>query len=311
MTDEEEIWRQINSRAGPSDANREEWLAFRRTGVTATQIAKLAMAPDLPFAIALLVREKITGDRAFTGNAYTDWGTAREPHLAAEAEALYGIIPESRAFHHPEEIRWLASPDGIKVLDGVIELGEYKTAGNPLTPEAAVYKGYADQCQWQMLVMGAQRTLLLWEERVEGEEEFFVGRSGCFMIEADTDRQDFLAGIADRFLWALDEATDNGLPDDDADPVLETLVADVLEKRQAAAIAEEYLRDYLELSGITAAATSVGKLSYSWGSPRRVFDRERFNTEHPGLYEEYVRDGATPEKRTLRLTPPKTPEEGT
>lgn len=305
MTDAE-VWADIEARAGPSDADREAWLAFRRTGVTATQMAKLAMSPDLDFAIKALVREKITGDRPFTGNAYTDWGQAREPHLAAEAEVLYGIIPESRAFHHPEQRRWLASPDGIKVSNGRIELGEYKTAGNALTYESAIYKGYGDQCQWQMLVMGADRTRLLWEERVEGEYGFWAGRSGDFVIEADRERQAHLIAIAELFLEALDEAQEDGLSDvDNNDPLLADLIADLLEKRRAVATAEEYLRDYLDLSGITAAATPHGKLAYSWGSPRQSFDRDAFEEQYPGVYKTFLRPGDPPDKPTLRITPRK------
>lgn len=301
-----EIWAELESRAGPSDVDREAWLAYRRRGLSATEASKLAKAPDLDFAIAMLVREKVTGERSFIGNAYTDWGKEREPTIAAEAEVVYGIKPESRVFHHPEEERWLASPDGIRVANGVIELGEYKTSGNPLNPAIASMLGYTDQTQWQMLVLRAERTRLCWEERVEGEFGFYARRSGDFVIEADPDRQEQLIAVAERFLAALGEALEVGLPEpDDNDPLLADLIADLLEKRRAADVAEEYLREYLELSRVTSARTPFGKLAYSWGSPRHSFDREAFEREYPGVYKVFLRTGERPAKRTLRITPPK------
>lgn len=305
--DREAVWAELESLAGASDADRELWLAERRTGVTATEVRDLAKAGDLDHAIAALVRQKLTGEDSFGGNAYTAWGKQREPVIAAEAERLYGFRPESRVFHHPHFPRWLASPDGIRVgATGVVSALEVKTAGYPLTPEGAAAKGYCDQAQWQMLILGAVDTTFAWEERIEGEWGFVAGRSGFFTIDADPARQSHLAAIADRFLEALSEASEAGLEEPDPeDPFLSALVADLIQKRRDAEVAEEYLRDYLDLAGVTSAATPTGKVSYLLGNPRRSFDKTAFNAAHPGLYEAFMVDGEPPARRTLRITPGK------
>lgn len=305
---EEEVWAELESRAGASDQDRKAWLAERRRGITATEVRDLAKAGDLNNAIANLVRQKITGVDTFGGNSYTAWGNEREPLIATFAEQEYGFRPESRVFRHPEFPEWLASPDGIRVrpFDLGLSLLEIKTAGYPLTYEGCLAKGYIDQTQWQMLVLGADETLLMWEERIEGERGWEAGRRGVIPIEADEERQEQLAAIADRFLEAYREARAEGLPDtSDDDPLLAALISDVVEKRRAAEVAEEYLRDYLDLSEITAAATPVGKLSYTWGKPRRSFNREAFDEQYPGVYEMFMEDGKQPERQTLRITPAK------
>lgn len=304
----EEVWEELESRAGASDTDREAWLAERRGGVTATEIRDLAKAGDLNNAMAYLVKQKVTGSGDnFRGNAYTEWGNERELAMGALAEIEYGFIHETRVFHHAEFPQWLASPDGIRVRDDLgITLLEIKTGGYPLTFDAAVHRGYYDQCQWQMLVLGADETLLMWEERIEGENGFEVGRRGVIPIEASASRQEHLASIADRFLEALREATEEGLPEtSDEDPYLADLVFDLMAKRRDVEVAEEFLREYLDLFSITAAATPVGKLSYTWGKPRRTFDREAFEVAYPGVYETFLKDGAPPEKQTLRITAPK------
>ena len=72
---------ELEARAGASDQDREQWLAERRRGVTATELRDIMLASNRDVAIADLVKKKREGDR-FTGNAYTDWGNDREPVIA-------------------------------------------------------------------------------------------------------------------------------------------------------------------------------------------------------------------------------------
>ena len=79
------------ARAGASDQDRAAWLAERRQGVTATEMAKIMSSGSRERAISDLVKQKREGD-SFTGNVYTEWGKEHEPIIAADLAGL-GVIP--------------------------------------------------------------------------------------------------------------------------------------------------------------------------------------------------------------------------
>lgn len=305
-------WAELESRAGASGQNRMAWLEERRRGITATQVRDLAMASDLGAAIAALVREKVLGLDVQLRMPVIRWGNEREPIIAAEAEAIYGYRHETRVFRSASNPRWLASPDGLRVdPDGTPSLLEIKTAGWPLDEDSVRQKGYYDQCQWQMLVLDSDRCLLMWEERIEGEHGFEPGVTGSIPIRANAARQLELAEIADKFLVALDDALENGLPEAaDEDPLLSTLVADLLILRRRVDDAEQYLREYLDAKAIKGAKTEMWTLSYTFGKGRRSFNKVAFEADFPGAYEKYLTPGAPPEKATLRITKKGEREEG-
>ena len=146
----------LEARAGASDQDREAWLAERRQGVTATELRDIMLAANREVAIADLVKKKREGD-SFTGTAYTEWGSEREPVIAAKL-AGFGMIPETRVFHAEHNSRYLASPDGLEVdFDGNLVLDEIKTTGVSILKgtEALVKKGYEWQMQWCCYVTGA------------------------------------------------------------------------------------------------------------------------------------------------------------
>lgn len=225
------------ARAGASDTDRTAWLAERLTGLTATEIAGLAVGKKRQGELVDLklgLRED-----AFNGNAYTEWGKLREPFLAAAAERR-GILPESRVFHHAENRRWLASPDGVGAdFDGALQLGEYKTSGHDLTPGTPTFErtGYLEQMTWAMLVAGARRCLFIWEERLGTPETGFeAGRQFEHWIEFDEALAKRLITIAKRFFTALDkkraEVEAGNISAPVVDPVLDVLAIDVLAGRR-------------------------------------------------------------------------------
>lgn len=136
--------------------DRVAWLKARATGVTATDAAKLTG----PASVARVVHEKAHGS-GFTGNAYTDHGKRREPVIAAWAQQRYGIEHSTGLFHAAERERHLATPDGIGLHAHTLVLEEIKTSTKPIT---AVPRTYLRQIWWQQYVMGAERTLLVWEQ---------------------------------------------------------------------------------------------------------------------------------------------------
>lgn len=175
------------SRIVTDGTNRMDWLRARARGITATDVAKLST----PRSIESAAHEKLHGSR-FTGNAYTDHGKAREPVIAAWVEQEYGILPSSALFHAELDLRHLATPDGIVEREsGALELSEIKTTNKPWR---TIPRNYLRQIWWQQYVLGAERTLLVWEQHEDfvpvGDPEFrWVDRD-----ESEIERLVKLAG---------------------------------------------------------------------------------------------------------------------
>ena len=132
------------------------WLRARARGITATDVAKLNSVNAIPTAAL----EKLRGS-TFTDNVFTDHGKAREPVIAAWVKENFSINPSSALFHAEPEPRHLATPDGIGVIDETLVLAEIKTSQKPFE---GVPAGYLRQVYWQQYVLGAERTLFVWEQ---------------------------------------------------------------------------------------------------------------------------------------------------
>ncbi|MES2171064.1 MAG: YqaJ viral recombinase family protein [Actinomycetota bacterium] len=138
-------------------ADRVAWLRARSRGVTATDVARLS-GPASVKAVAL---DKILGN-GFGGNAYTDHGREREPEIARWVLQRYGIAPSDALFHAAGESEHLATPDGVVLrASGTLELAEIKTTASRWR---SIPRSYLRQVWWQQYVLGADRTLLVWEQ---------------------------------------------------------------------------------------------------------------------------------------------------
>jgi hypothetical protein len=178
------------SRVLASSTDRVAWLRARSTGVTATDVARLSSERSLP-AVAF---EKINGS-SFGGNAYTDHGNAREPEIARWVHANHGIRASSELFHAHGERAHLATPDGVSVIDGTVVLAEIKTTS---TLWKSVPRSYLRQIWWQQYVLGAERTLLVWEQHLD-----FVpvdAEPKARWIDRDDNEIHVLVGLADQLL---------------------------------------------------------------------------------------------------------------
>lgn len=306
----------IAAQAGPSDADKDlpdsKWHEARAQAVSATLAAKLGHGGDIDYVIAREVRERINETR-FYGNAYTRWGREREPFLEQVGEHQYGIVGEDRLFYSRANPRHVCSPDGIGIhpVNGRVRLGEYKTSGKELGMAQVKANGYYDQVQWQLYVMEADHAYLIWERREGTRDQYdtYVPQvGGSHLIMRDEARIAELVRRADLFLEALDverERLSALSPEEIAaiDPNLKQLVHNLLVLRGSVKQAEEALREYCDTNELKSLEIpGLAKVSYSWGSPRATFDREWFDSEHPGLYEKYQVEGKPPERPTLRVT---------
>ena len=175
--------------------DRAAWLRARARGITATDVAKLATPKSLQTAVF----DKLNGS-SFSGNTYTDHGRAREPEIAAWVLQNYGIEPSNNLFHAADQPRHLATPDGVGLAtNGVFELAEIKTTSKPWR---SIPRSYLRQVWWQQYVLGADRTLLVWEQHVD-----FVPVSAvpeCRWIERDEDQIAILIGFANNLIGLLE-----------------------------------------------------------------------------------------------------------
>jgi hypothetical protein len=115
----------------------------------------------------------------------------------------HGIEPSSLLFHSATERRHLATPDGLRVAsDGQLELCEIKTTSKPWR---GIPRGYLRQVWWQQYVLGAERTLVVWERHddfvpVAEEPEFR-------WVDRDDDQIAILVHLANALIDELHAST--------------------------------------------------------------------------------------------------------
>lgn len=148
---------ELAARIVADSRDRVAWVRARSRGITATDVAALTSERAIPRA----ADAKLMGS-GFSGNAYTAHGRLREPEIARWVAATHGILPSSALFHAEVEKRHLATPDGLMVdAHGRVVLAEIKTTKKPWR---SIPRSYLRQVWWQQHVLGAERTLVAWEE---------------------------------------------------------------------------------------------------------------------------------------------------
>ena len=174
-------------------SDRGEWMRARSRGITATDVAKLST----PRSIDSAAWEKLHGS-SFTGNAFTRHGTEREPVIAAWVLREHGIVPSRALFHAETDMRHLATPDGLVLREaGTLELAEIKTTNKTWR---TIPRNYMRQIWWQQYVLGAERTLMVWERH----ENFVpVGDPECRWVDRDENEIAKLVGLAGKLIDTL------------------------------------------------------------------------------------------------------------
>lgn len=301
------VLQSLEGRFGPSDADREEWLAARRQGITATEVRDLWLQSKGRRELAMreLVEKKL-GRKAdsFSGNKYTAWGKDREPVIAELVRERYGIEPESRLVRSAENARHLASPDGIGVgIGGQLVIAEIKTSSKDITPGSAEFEatGYLAQMVWQMHVIGASACLFVFEPRLgqgTDADPFTPGATSFSWFELDDHRDvlDELLAIADEFLELLDAAADEPFVEPDIDEQLDTLAVNVLRGRELEAEAKalkepawKELQEQLAERGVPFSQESpLARITFTPGEPTEaeVPDVEAAKAADPALFAE-------------------------
>lgn len=169
----------------------------RARGITATDVAKLST----PKSIDSAAWAKLHGT-GFSGNAFTDHGKAREPVIADWVREGFGIESSSGLYHSPGDIRHLATPDGIgERANGSLELAEIKTTNKVWR---SIPRNYLRQVWWQQYVLGAERTLVVWERH----ENFIpVGEPEHRWVDRDENEIAHLVGLASQMIDTLIKRT--------------------------------------------------------------------------------------------------------
>jgi len=194
---------ELAARIVADSRDRVAWMRARSRGITATDVASLTSER----AIARAAEAKLNGS-GFSGNAYTDHGRRREPEIAAWVAATHGILPSSALFHAEVEKRHLATPDGIMVdAGGRVVLAEIKTTNKTWK---SIPRTYMRQVWWQQHVLGAERTLVVWEEH----QDFVPLRDEprCAWIDRDEAEIGALVHLATSLIDELYRRTTGNTP---------------------------------------------------------------------------------------------------
>ena len=195
---------ELAARIVADSRDRVAWLRARSRGITATDVAALTSER----AIAKAADQKLGGSR-FSGNAFTDHGRRREPEIASWIAATHGILPSSSLFHAVVEKRHLATPDGIGLdAGGRVVLAEIKTTNKSWR---SIPRGYLRQVWWQQHVLGAERTLVAWEQH-----DGFVpidDEPKCAWVDRDEAEIAKLVALATKLIDELYYRTTGGRPD--------------------------------------------------------------------------------------------------
>ncbi len=171
-------------------SDRFTWLRHRAMGVTATDVARLSSEN----AVLSVAHDKRHGSR-FGGNAFTDHGRAREPEIARWVRTEHGIVPSDGLYHAEGERSHLATPDGLAMQGDRLVLSEIKTTTSEWR---SIPRSYLRQVWWQQYVLGAERTLVVWERH----EDFvpMYTEPKFRWVDRDDNEIHRLVALADRLL---------------------------------------------------------------------------------------------------------------
>lgn len=204
-----------------ADAPREQWLAERGEGVTASEAWRIARGGLK--ARKTILTEKMNGS-TFRGNKFTRAGSEREAALLDEAgDRLFHVEANRALWAAGSNDLHRATPDGIgydeDALDPVVI--EVKSHAHGWESDTIPIEHLA-QMEWQMHVMGAAYGLYGFEVRDEDDQPPQDGAT-WIRVERDEEFIDYLVTSADRFIaWRED-----GCPDvDDLPDTVETAFED-------------------------------------------------------------------------------------
>jgi putative phage-type endonuclease len=186
-----------------------EWFALRLGKVTASRIKDVIATTKTGYStsrdkyMTQLLLERITNTVAesYTNDAMT-WGTEQEPFARAKYEGLASTLVEQVAFvNHPTIPMSGASPDGLVMDDGLVELKCPMSHTHLESILGGIDDQYMPQVQWQMAVTGRSYTdLCSYDPRFPEHLQLIVKR-----IPRDDDYIAKLEKEVVKFLAELDD----------------------------------------------------------------------------------------------------------
>jgi putative phage-type endonuclease len=186
-----------------------EWFALRLGKVTASRIKDVIATTKTGYStsrdkyMTQLLLERITNTVAesYTNDAMT-WGTEQEPFARAKYEGLASTLVEQVAFvNHPTIPMSGASPDGLVMDDGLVELKCPMSHTHLESILGGIDDQYMPQVQWQMAVTGRSYTdLCSYDPRFPEHLQLVVKR-----IPRDDDYIAKLEKEVVKFLAELDD----------------------------------------------------------------------------------------------------------
>lgn len=203
--------------------DEEEWHAWRRAGVTASDIAEAVGGTY--GGIYAVVAGKLERTPPVEQNAAMERGHRWQPVIADAVHILtgYHVVGEEEWVECGDDPRWRCTIDGLlaesseATLDEVAANLEVKTYGSEVSPSWARWVAQTD---WQMLCTGAPRTLIA-AARINDTLDVCEGIA-LRWVEADASRQSQLLPVAEE-IWAHVQA--GTLPDPDVPAALDIVKA--------------------------------------------------------------------------------------
>lgn len=176
----------------------EEWLAARRKGVSATQVATAAT----PSGFAEVVEDR-RNPKVVEPNAYMIFGSESENEIMRFAHREFGVLQNRWLLAAAENPLHIATPDGLSLDHRTI--AEVKTTGTDWGDKIPIK--YRRQVQWQLHVSDAERCLFLWQLRVPDDGAWFYmpwlePKHTWFVRDEKMIAE--LVGVADRLLCLED-----------------------------------------------------------------------------------------------------------
>ena len=187
-----------------------EWFALRLGKVTASRIKDVIATTKTGYStsrdkyMTQLLLERITNTVAesYTNDAIT-WGTEQEPFARAKYEGLASTLVEQVAFvNHPTIPMSGASPDGLVMDDGLVELKCPMSHTHLESILGGIDDQYMPQVQWQMAVTGRSYTdLCSYDPRFPEHLQLVVkriNRDNDYIAKLEKEVVKFLAELDDK-----------------------------------------------------------------------------------------------------------------
>lgn len=243
-----------------------QWLEWRRAGIGASDVA--AAAQGRYGGSYGVVASKLGGVKDESNQDRKNLGHAWEERLAdivTTATGLY-VVGEQMWCEHAEHPHRRATVDGFLAyadevtVDDVTAVLELKTRH----PNAgSMWSYYADQVQYQMHVTGVGEAVLC--EATIGNDDDLLGIR-LDRIEADPDRQAFLADAAD---WLWEHVQAGTYPEPDTPDAL-----DAVKARHATASDDDTPVDLSELEEAIARHKAIKEAEKAVGDELKLLEAQ-------------------------------------